>query len=256
MAGMGHHFSLEKMKPVMKSIFLLTLWSICAAAAQDAAAIVVGDSKKEDLEQTAYQWEVTCEVFSLPLSEAAKLKRARLSEAEVYSKLVEKTQSGNAKQEEFLIVRTLSGSSASAQEITERIHPTDFSPPEFPSKIGNLPEDLEKAKSMVTPATPSAFDTTDEGSTLEIEVERFFRDLAEIKLDLTLTKLTGRQKWGQGVAEVETPRYVNQTIRTRLKAPLGQATLAGTLSPPKALQPEKGGKQTWLAFITVREAKD
>ena len=245
------------MKTILKSIPLGILCASLPTMAQQEGDPFASPPKTEGtIEVLATQWEVTCEIFSLPLSQAARLKRARWDEAKSYQEIVKWVKGGKATQEEFLIVRTLNGTSASAEEITERIYPTEFEPPELPSEIGNLPQDLEKAKNMVTPATPSAFDTKNEGSTLEVEVTRPHQGIPEVKLSLSLIKLLGRQKWGQGVAEVEMPRFASQNIRTSFKASPGQPTLVGTIPPPEALQPKEAEKQVWLAFVTVSEAKD
>ena len=54
-------------------------------------------------------WDITCEVFSLTLSEAAKLKRARMTNAEEYAELVKRIDAKKVEQEEFLMVRAIEG---------------------------------------------------------------------------------------------------------------------------------------------------
>ena len=242
------------MKTILKSIYLGILCATFPAMAQQEDDTFAGNPDTKGTIVT--QWEVTCEVFSLPLSQAARLKRSRWDEAKSYQEIVKWVKEGKATQEEFLVVRTLDGTNGLAEEITERIYPTEFEPPELPTQIGNLPEDLENAKNMVTPATPSSFDTKNEGSTLEVEITLQNQGIPEVRLYLSLIKLLGRQKWGQGVAETEMARFANQRINAVFKASPGQPVLVGTISPPAALQPKDSEKQAWLAFVTVSEAKD
>lgn len=201
-------------------------------------------------------WDVTCEVFSLPLSEAAKLKRARKTDGEDYAELVKRLESGKVVQEEFLMLRTVEGVGTSVEEISEMIYPTEFEPPELPNKIGNLPEDLEKAQALVTPATPSAFDTKNVGSTMEVELQIAEDDAIEIRMALTLVNYLGVQIWGQGMAETEMPRFAVQSVKTGMKLKRDEAELLGSISPPEAMQPKDGERRVWLAYVTVSESKE
>ena len=201
-------------------------------------------------------WDVTCEVFSLPLSEAAKLKRLRKSDAEDYAELVQRVESGKAKQEEFLMLRTTEGAGTTVEEISEMIYATEYEPPELPNEIGNLGEDIEKAKMLVTPATPSAFDTKNVGSTLEVALTAGDDEKVEVRLAMNLVSYLGRQVWGQGLAESEMPRFALQNVKTGLEVTPDSPSLIGSISPPEALQPEEGERQVWLAFVTVSKSKE
>ncbi len=201
-------------------------------------------------------WDVTCEVFSLSLSEAAKLKRMRKTDAQDYAGLVKRVESGKVKQEEFLMLRVVEGSSTALEEVSEMIYPTEFEPPELPNEIHNLSEDLEKARMLVTPATPSAFDTKYVGSMMEVELEVNEEGSVEVASALTLVSYLGVQVWGQGLAEVEMPRFAVQSVKTSLKVKPDSATLMGSVSPPEALQPKDGERRVWLAFVTVSKSKD
>lgn len=201
-------------------------------------------------------WDVTCEVFSLPLSEAAKLKRLRKSDAEDYAELVKRVDTGKAKQEEFLMLRATEGIGVTVEEISEMIYATEYEPPELPNEIGNLSEDIEKAKMLVTPATPSAFDTKNVGSTLEVELQVDDEGKMEVRLMMTLVSFLGRSVWGQGFAEAEMPRFAVQSVKTGLEVTLDSASLIGSISPPEALQPKEGEREVWLAFVTVSKSKE
>lgn len=136
------------------------------------------------------------------------------------------------------------------------IYATEYEPPELPNEIGNLSEDIEKAKALITPATPSAFDTKYVGSSLEMELAKGEQGELKILMTLYLGNYLGRQVWGQGLAEAEMPRFAVQKLRTGLKVKPDVATLVGSISPPEALQPEKGEREVWLAFVTVSKSKE
>lgn len=201
-------------------------------------------------------WDITCEVFSLPMSEAAKLKRLRKSDAEDYAELVKRLESGKVVQEEFLMFRTLAESATTVEEISEMIYATEYEPPELPNNIGDLGDDPEKAKQLVTPATPSAFDTKNVGSTMEVEISKWEDEDAEVRISLTLVNFLGRQVWGQELAEAEMPKFAVQKIQTGAKVKADVPELIGSISPPEALQPEEGERRVWLAFVTASKAKE
>ena len=227
----------------MKSYLLMGMILIAGAG------MVRGD-------ENPISWDITCEVFSLPLSEAAKLKRLRKSDAEDYAELVRRLESGKVVQEEFLMLRALAGAATTVEEVSEMIYATEYEPPELPSNIGDLGDDPEKAKQLVTPATPSAFDTKNVGSTMEVKLSKWEEEDAEIRISLTLVNYLGRQTWGQGLAKGEMPKFAVQKIQTGAKVKADVPELIGSISPPEVLQPENGERRVWLAFVTASKAKE
>ena len=222
---------------------------------QEVAKKASNEISEEEFEELP-SWDVTCEVFSLPLSEAAKLKRARKTDTQDYAELVERVEAGKVVQEEFLMLRTVEGANTTQEEISEMIYATEYEPPELPNEIGNLPEDLEKAKMLVTPATPTSFDTKKVGSTMEVGLTVAEGDVIELRSSVTLVGYLGKQVWGQGLAEAEMPRFSVQSVITSLKLKPDSATLMGSISPPEALQPPEGERRVWLAYVTVSKSKD
>jgi len=198
-------------------------------------------------------WDVTCEVFSIPLVEAADLKRKGLKDDKLYEELVSQLDLGKVRQEEFLTVRTVCGSTTTSEEVSEVIYASEYEPPELPNEIGNLPDDLEKAKLLVTPAMPSAFDTKNVGSTMEIELQPDGGKAVQVKVNLSLVSYLGREKWGQDEATAEMPKFTNQKVRTNIAISHDSPAMIGTVSPPAVLQKEENGKRVWLAFLTVSE---
>ena len=209
----------------------------------------------EDFEEPP-SWDVTCEVFSLPLSEAAKLKRAKETDAQDYAELLKRVETDKATLEEFLMLRAREGQNTTAEEISEMIYATEYEPPELPNEIGNLVDDIEKAKALVTPASPTSFDTKKVGSTFEVELTVDEENAVEVQCSLTFVSYLGNRTWGQEMAEAEMPKFGVQRIMTGLTITPDSPTLIGSISPPEALQPKKGERLVWLAYVTVSKSKD
>lgn len=201
-------------------------------------------------------WDVTCEVFSISLSEAAKLKRAGKTDPEDYREILKRVEDDRAGLEEFLMVRVVNGMTNKVEEITEVIYATEFDPPYLPNDIGNLTDDLEVAKKLITPANPTSFDTENVGTMMEVEVLRVVNGVADLALSLDLVEDLGRKEWGQGPSKVEMSRFAKQTLTSQIEVKLDSPTLVGTISPPASMQPKNGEREVWLAFVTVSKSKD
>lgn len=211
-------------------------------------------AKGED--QVPESWDVTCEIFSVPLSEVAAMKRKAKSNAEDYQALVKGVEKDKVGLEEFLMVRAIEGESTTVEEISEMIYASEYDPAELPNDIGDLAENLEVAKSLVTPANPTAFETKSVGTTMELELSDPGEGHLDLRMTVTLVSHLGREEWGQGVAKAEMPRFAVQSVKSGIEVKLDSPTLLGSISPPAALQPEKGEKQVWLAFVTISESKE
>lgn len=220
------------------------------------AAVPTAAGQETKVEEGPLSWDVVCDVFSMPLSEAAKLKRAGKSDAEDYAKLVKGVEAGTVTQEEFLMVRATDGQTMTLEEITQMIYATEYDPPELPNKIGDLANNIEKARELTTPANPTSFETKNVGTGMEVEVVLQDDGAIEVAANLKLVKYLGRKTWGQGVAQAGMPRFTEQGLLSRIKVKEGSASLMGSISPPKALQPKEGEKVVWLAFVTVSKSKE
>ena len=133
----------------------------------------------DEIEKEEASWEVTCEVFSLPLMEAAKMKLSGESGAKDYARLVKLLKSGKVAQEEFLILRTSSNFEVVMEDAVEVIHPNEYEPPELPNQVGTGVAPPNFSGPLVTPALPSAFDTRRVGNTMEVELEGAQGELRE-----------------------------------------------------------------------------
>lgn len=210
----------------------------------------------DEIEKEKASWEVTCEVFSLPLMEAAKMKLSGESGAKDYARLVKLLKSGKVAQEEFLILRTSSNFEVVMEDAVEVIHPNEYEPPELPNQVGTGVAPPNFSGPLVTPALPSAFDTRRVGNTMEVELEELKEGQLNLALTLSLVSDLGRQVWGQGKSEAEMPRFAVQRLQTDFELAVDTPTLLGSISPPEALQPKDGMKRVWFAFVIVSEASE
>ena len=85
----------------------------------------------------------------------------------------ELVKKGEAKVMETMILDARSGEKALAESINEFIYPTEYEPPEIPTKVsvperpdGLNPDEMKLLRMMRTPATPTSFETRNLGTTL------------------------------------------------------------------------------------------
>lgn len=196
--------------------------------------------------------EVIYEVFSMPLKEAAKLRRERLGGGESYRRILKKLEKGEVKQESWMALKVLEDQTAILEEVDEFISPTEYEPPELPHMVG--PTILnDPPPPFPLPVTPSAFDTRNTGETLEL---RLGKSGSKFSLSLAATKigLMGLDEFGEKTGQVEMPRFAVQALKVGATIEPGKAALLGTVSPPRELQ--KNEKRVWLAFVTLVETKE
>lgn len=199
--------------------------------------------------------EVIYEVFSMPLKEAAKLRRERLGGVESYERVLGMVERKEGRQERWMVVKAMLGAAKAAtlEEVDELIFPTEYEAPVLicygdPGLIAGL-----EAKRDLFPLgqVASAFDTKNMGDTLEVAVGEEEGALM-VQMRPTKVSLLQLDKFGKGIGQVEMPRFAVQTLKTEAKVVVGKPALVGTVSPPKDLQ-KVGEKRVWLAFVTVNE---
>ena len=232
----------------MKSIFTTCIPALAIAMAAPLALaqdpFVRGNAPPPAEVQAPPALSMTYEVFSLPLAEAAALLRRDLEDAATHKELIARVAKNEAKQEAMALIRGQSGQRVNADGVSEWIIPTEFEP--------TLKSDASKPAPS-SPAMPSAFETHTCGLILEFE-PTLSQDQQRVTLRLAPTHrtLTGREKWGQGISEIETPVLDEQSINCVANSDVGSPCLIGTMTPPPGLKPDdKAPKRVWLAFATV-----
>lgn len=152
---------------------------------------------------------------------------------------------GEAKVIETMICAARSGEKALVESVNEFIYPTEYEPWELPNEVdlpdkpgGLSPDDVKALERLVTPATPTSFETRNIGSTLEVE-PTLGSDGAIIDLRFTpdMTWHTGETIWVErkdhlgNVCKIQMPKIYTMRVTTALTCREGQHVLAAVLSP-------------------------
>lgn len=189
------------------------------------------------------------EAFSLPIAKAGELQRKGLTDEELYKEVV-----AAGKLERLLVVRTISGQRMVLQSQAEYKFPTEFTQPQIPC---NIPERGNEPK-IPLPIAPTAFEKRDVGDSMEIE-PTLSTDAKSVEFQLSVSHeaFTKREKWGQGLAELEQPQFEVQKINSTITASVGIPRLVGTLNPPFGNGLSARTEQNvWFCFITATVAQN
>jgi hypothetical protein len=203
--------------------------------------------------RVSFPLNATCEVFSLGLSEAAKLKRDEKSDSEIYAHLV---KSKSVDLEEFVTFQMADEEAATLKSIREMRYAHSFDPPDMPNSVQDLSSHPEVMKKMVLPANPTSFGTAEIGSGIQLGFGLISSGRFKVECDLKFLRYLERDRWGVGPAEVEMPRFASQHLNSQIEADLNSPTLLGSISPPAVLQPKVGERRVWWAFLTVSEESE
>lgn len=217
---------------------------------------------------------IVFETFSLPLKEAAALIRSGKTDEQIYATLVK-----SAKQEGLTVVRGRSGEKSSNESVHELIYPTEYEPAELPNSVGAQITSAEEKKEgtqaaapqlgalskavnaksfdgLVTPATPTAFETRNVGVNLEVEFTVPFDDedgdLCDVRIYPEIVTFVGNRTWGQGVSKVEMVDMEAQRMNTGVSLRVGKPFLLGTMNrPPSSKVDGNLPNRIWFAMITL-----
>lgn len=142
-----------------------------------------------------------------------------------------------AKVLETQIACAKSGQKATAESIHETIYPTEYSPPVLP----NPESEKNNTAVPVTISDPTAFETRNVGSTIEIEPTiGADDDIVDLRIMPELIWRTENSVWHEGkdkagnAIKTEMPNFCVLRLSTELSCKDGQYVLAGTLTPKDA----------------------
>jgi hypothetical protein len=221
---------------------------------------------------------ICCETFSLPLSLAAKLRRDRVPDAELYARLGAQNGKDGIRQESYDLVRCMSkdrSQRAIAESISELIYPTEYVESTMPATVGihvmpsargestaaatNLSKAVPPAEGdggLLNPITPAAFDTRNVGRTFEVEGTMSDGPLSpfvNLRLVPEIVSYVGREVWGQGISQAAMPIFECQRLNTSITVRINQPTMLGTMSRPSVSRVDPdSAKRVWLTFVTVK----
>ncbi len=160
----------------------------------------------------------------------------------------ELVKKGEAKVMETMICTARSGEKAISESISEFIYPTEYEPWELPNEVdvpdkpgGITPDDVKALESLVTPATPTSFETRNLGSTLEIEPTIGVDGrIIDLRFNPDMVWHTGETVWVErkdplgNICKVQMPKFYSMRVATALTCREGHYVLAAALSPKDA----------------------
>lgn len=142
---------------------------------------------------------------------------------------------GKATMLESLCVNALPGQSATTESIAEFIYPTEYDPGEIPTEINGQKPAPDSP--WGSPPNPTAFETKNVGSTLEVEAQIDFESaFVEVRFSPTLVYLEemlnyGADKVSGPAGPILMPKFYVLSVRTGATLVDGQPTMVCVLSP-------------------------
>lgn len=233
MAGLGFSFVAKSQEP--------------APAAFEKAA-TEAPQEPEEAEQSdlfdadaGAQKQVQVQVEYLEMSHEAltKLLFSAKPTSSDATKLREQVQDmvgrNEAKVLETQIIVSRSGQKSTCESIHEFIYPTEYEQPALPCDVAGSKEDDSP---ISIPPIPTAFETRNLGSTLEIEPTIGDNDpLIDLRFVPEMVWHTGNSVWTEGKDElgnpykVQMPNMYTLRLNTSIMCISGKYTLAGVVSP-------------------------
>lgn len=210
---------------------------------------------------------VRLETFSMPLADAAALIRQVVDDPKLYETSITMTAAGTARQESLTVLRCRSGEKSLNESLLETIYPTEYEPAEIPNSVSmadskgaeaGVPASvIGQLKDLVTPATPTSFETRNLGITAEIEATNHAEaGLATLRIAPEWIRLVGRSAYGEGVSKLEMPEIESQSLTTSVDVRLDKPFLLGTFNrSPESTVDAQAATRVWFAFVTVSKVE-
>lgn len=221
----------------------LSVGLITAAHAQTSTTEV--DPIEDKIAATEPQIRVQVEFIDVSHEQFTELMfgpKPPANDGELRQQVAQLIKDGKATVMETLLCTTRSGQKATTESVEELIYPTEYEPATLPKNIHVKDEEAaEKAKinvrDLATGPTPTAFDTRNVGSTLEIE-PTLSSDHKTIDLRLVpeIVYHLGNEVWAEwkgehGNSPVQMPTFYALRLNTAVTLTEGHFMLAAALSP-------------------------
>ncbi|MEM1294524.1 MAG: hypothetical protein AAGH89_04105 [Verrucomicrobiota bacterium] len=170
-------------------------------------------------------------------------------------------ESGDAVMLETAVILTRSGQRAKTEAIREMIYPTEFKAPGWEQALDEKGEEKGEGEAEVEPnlvalgpPIPSAFETRNIGTTLEVDTV-LGADGKTIDLNISpeIVYFTGTaehvSRRGEETIEVAMPLFYSMRLITAATVRVGEFLLLGTTSPPDADSGETDRSRKVLIFV-------
>lgn len=190
---------------------------------------------------------VQLEYIEMPLLTMAELmddEKATDTDTALRARVAELIKKGNAKLVDMHMLTVPDGQKATSESIREFIYPTEYEPPEIPNEIHlHAPGGTQgkmTSKDFATGPTPTAFETRNLGTTLEIEASvtpngrsislRFAPETVYFVEFTTYTDWKDKH----GRSDIVMPVMYSMRITSALTVADGKPALVASLSPKDA----------------------
>lgn len=210
------------------------------------------------------QVRVQVEFIDVPhvlLTEMLFGEKPPANDVEMRKRVAELIKEGKASVMETMVCTARSGQKATSESIQEFIYPTEYEPAELPEKVevdGKEDEGgiSQTRRDLAVGPTPTAFETRNLGSTLEIEptigVDSRIIDLRFLP---EIVYHVGNEVWAewkgqQGNAHVQMPKFYKLSLNTSVTLIAGNPMLVGALSP-KDEQGKPDFSRKLMVFVTA-----
>lgn len=229
----------------MKRSFLSGLGAFCLCIAFSHSAPAQSEKKEETpIDPTAAQIRVQVEFIDLSHEQLTELmfgSKPAANDVDLRKQVAQLVKDGKAKVMETLLCTGRSGRKSSTESIEEFIYPTEYEPASFadegkkqePGKT----ESADSGKREALGPTPTAFETRNLGSTVEIEptVSDDGKTI-DLRLIPEIVYHVENEIWAEwkdehGSAHVQMPVMYTLRLNTTVKLANGKPLLVGALTP-------------------------
>jgi Flp pilus assembly secretin CpaC len=240
----------------LKSVIILAALSLAPPVALSQDSTLESNRRAAEILNLPKQIRVQVEFIEMPHEELTNLMTKPRSGAndqdlrDACTKLVEQNKATIL---ETTSVIARSGQKASTESITEFIYPTEWKPYELPNQL-EAPESDEspKALELIPQPTPTAFETRNLGTTLQVEPTLGEEGrIIDLRLDSELVFHAGNENWSQWVTKkgdgsIKMPTMYSIRLNTGLTMIDGQPCLVAVQSPK-----DDSGKTDFTRKIAV-----
>jgi hypothetical protein len=228
------------MKLTISTLLVAAVWAVThSLTAQEQSFDPLGDEAESNLPRQVLTQVEFIEMSHEQMTALLANPEASKSNTALRKKVTELIQANKAKIIDTQIVITRSGEKSVSESITEFIYPTEYEPPFTPTtaKAENESENKVPKKYVAIPPTPTAFETRNLGSTLEVEPtigenNRYI----DIRLAPEIVYHVGNIKWAtwkdeHGETDIQMPTIYALRVTTALTLANKQPCLVAALSP-------------------------
>ena len=182
------------------------------------------------------------EVSHEQLTELMFGEKAPVGDEELRKQIAQLIKEGKASILETMLCTSRSGQKATSESIEEFIYPTEYEPAELPNTIveegkKSVVIPTESRRDYATGPTPTAFETRNLGSTLEIEPTLSFDEkIIDLRFLPEIVYHVGNEIWAEwkgqyGNAPIQMPKFYKISVNSSVTLADGKTMLVAALSP-------------------------